>query len=233
MGPRSLQAYKDKLYRQNVKEEFEIRVKSTFLSQRPRKESPLIALISIMSILFISLLCWKDPQLFNLLAAIPDRVVEHHEYWRLITAIGVHADLRHFFSNMLFLIFFSYLLYGYLGSWVYPILVAICGGLTNYFSLLTYTEPIRLVGASGIIYVMASFWLILYVLVQRTRSLPKRVMHVIGIGVLVLVPTNLSPAVSYRTHAIGFVIGAICAAGYFQIKKTQIRSMESIEIEPY
>ena len=212
--------------------EFDIRIKSTFLSQSPREESPLIAVVSTMAILLVSLLCWRDPQLFRLLAAVPHQVMVEHEYWRLLTAIGVHADLRHFLSNAVVFIFFSYLLYGYFGFWIYPVSVVVLGSLTNYCSLLTYADNIHLVGASGVVYLMAGFWLTLYVLVQRTRSLPKRLMHAIGIGLIVLVPTNLSPEVSYRTHFIGCAIGVMAAIGYFQARKETIRSMETVEIEP-
>ena len=214
-----------------MQEEFEIRIKSTLLSQSPREGSPLIAIISTMTILLVSLMCWRDPQLFGQLAAVPHQVMAEHEYWRLITAIGVHADLRHFLSNALFLTFFAYLLYGYFGFWIYPVGVVVLGSLTNYCSLLTYTGNIQLVGASGVVYLMVGFWLTLYVLVQRTRSLSKRILHAVGIGFIVFVPTNLSPEVSYRTHAIGFALGVMAAIGYFQARRDWIRSLETLEIE--
>ncbi len=214
-----------------MKEEFEIRIKSTFLSQSPREESALIAIISAMAILFVSLTCWRDSQLFSLLAAIPYQVKVEHEYWRLITAIGVHADLRHFLANAFFFTFFAYLLYGYFGFWIYPVSVAVLGGLTNYCSLLTYTGDIHLVGASGVVYLMVGFWLTFYVLVQRTRSLPKRLLQAVGIGLVVFVPTNLSPGVSYRTHAIGCALGMMAAIGYFQARRDKIRSLETYEVE--
>jgi rhomboid protease GluP len=211
--------------------EFEIRIKSTFLSHSPREGSPLIAITSAMVILLVSLIGWRDSQLFTLLAAIPHQVMEEHEYWRLVTAIGVHADLRHFLSNVFFFTFFSYLLYGYFGFWIYPVSVVALGSLTNYCSLLTYTGNIHLVGASGVVYLMVGFWLTLYVLIQRTRSLSTRLLHAVGLGLIVFVPTNLSPEVSYRTHAIGCALGVIAAIGYFQACKDQIRSLETMEIE--
>ena len=127
--------------------------------------------------------------------------------------------------------FFAYLLYGYFGFWIYPVGVVVLGSLTNYCSLLTYTGNIQLVGASGVVYLMVGFWLTLYVLVQRTRSLSKRILHAVGIGFIVFVPTNLSPEVSYRTHAIGFALGVMAAIGYFQARRDWIRSLETLEIE--
>ncbi len=212
-------------------DQVEIRIKSTFMSQPPREGSTVIAVLSAMVILFVSLLCWRDPQLFGRWAAIPDQVFAEQEYWRLITAVAVHADLRHFLSNIIFFTFFAYLLYGYFGFWMYPVSIAALGALVNYCSLLTYQGNIQLVGASGVVYLMAGFWLTMYVLVERTRPLQKRLLHAIGIGLIVLIPTNLSPSVSYRTHAIGCALGIIAAVGVFQSRKEEIRSLETFEIE--
>ncbi|MDA2933182.1 rhomboid family intramembrane serine protease [Acidobacteria bacterium AH-259-D05] len=214
-----------------MREKLEIQIQSTLLSQSPREESPLIAVLSAMVVLFVSLLCWQDPQLFRLLAATPHQVVAEQEYWRLITAIAVHADLGHFLSNAIFFTFFVYLLYGYFGFWMYPVSVAALGALINYCSLLTYPGNIQLVGASGVVYLMAGFWLTIYVFIERTRPLKKRLLHAIGIGLIVLIPTSLSPRVSYRTHAIGCGIGIIAAIGYFQARKDKIRSLETLEME--
>ena len=184
-----------------------------------------------MVILFLSVLCWRDPQLFDLWAATPDQVLAEQEYWRLITAVAVHADVRHFLSNIILFTFFAYLLYGYFGFWMYPVSTAALGALITYCSLLTYPGNIQLVGASGVVYLMAGFWLTMYVLIERTRPLKKRLLHAIGIGLIVLIPTSLSPNVSYRSHAIGCALGVLAAVGYFQARKEEIRSLETIEIE--
>ncbi len=212
-------------------ENLEIRIKSTLLSQKPREESLLIALLSVMVLLFVSLLCWRNPSLLNLLAASQHQVVGEQEYWRLLTTTAIHADLTHFLSNALLFALFTFLLYGYFGFWVFPVTVVALGSLTNYLSLLTYPENTQLIGASGLVYLMAGFWLTVYVLVERTHQLKRRVLVAIGIALIVLVPSNLSPQVSYRTHAIGSGIGLILALGYFQARKEQIRSLETFQIE--
>ena len=208
-----------------------VRIKRTMLSEPPRDESLLVAVISVMLLLFLSMICWRAPEWFQLLAAIPRQVRVEGEYWRLFTAIAVHADLRHFLANALFFTFFAYLLYGYFGFWVHPLGMLILGAFTNYCSLLTYSPSTRLVGASGVVYLMAGFWLTLYVLIERTRSISRRLLHAVGVGLVVLIPTNLSPEVSYRTHAIGCGIGILAAVGYFQFRKRKIRSCEVFEME--
>jgi len=212
-------------------ENVEIRIKSTLLSQKPREESLLIALLSVTVLLFVSLLCWRNPSLLDLLAASRHQVVGEQEYWRLLTTTAIHADLTHFLSNAILFALFTFLLYGYFGFWVFPVAVVALGSLTNYLSLLTYSENIQLIGASGLVYLMAGFWLTTYVLVERTHPLKRRVLVAMGIALIVLVPSNLSPGVSYRTHAIGCGIGIVVALGYFQARKEQIRSLETFQIE--
>ncbi len=212
-------------------ENLEIRIKSTLLSEKPRDESLLIALLSVIVLFFVSLLCWRSPSLLNLLAASRHQVLGEQEYWRLLTTTAIHADLTHFLSNALLFALFTFLLYGYFGFWVFPVAVAALGSLTNYLSLLTYSENIQLIGASGLVYLMAGFWLTTYVLVERSHPLKRRVLVAMGIALIVLVPSSLSARVSYRTHAIGCGLGVIVALGYFQARKEQIRSLETLQIE--
>ena len=205
-------------------------VKRTLLSEKARDNSGAIALLSAMIVTAVALLCWREyPELFSKLAAIPERVNEHQEYWRLVTAMGVHWDWRHLVSNAAFLALFSYLLYGYFGFWVYPFGVVVLGALTNYLALLTYPPEVRLLGASGVTYLMAGFWLTIYILIERSRSLRQRLLRSFGFGLILLIPTTLQQNVSYRTHAIGFGLGAIMALLYFQRKKKVIRTAEVVE----
>jgi len=207
-------------------------VKRTLLSEKARDNSGAIALLSAMIVTAVALLCWREyPELFSKLAAIPERVNEHQEYWRLVTAMGVHWDWRHLVSNAAFLALFSYLLYGYFGFWVYPFGVVVLGALTNYLALLTYPPEVRLLGASGVTYLMAGFWLTIYILIERSRSLRQRLLRSFGFGLILLIPTTLQQNVSYRTHAIGFGLGAIMALLYFQRKKKLIRTAEVVEWE--
>ena len=148
-----------------------------------------------------------------------------------MTAVAVHTDIAHFFSNAIFLAFFSYLLFGYFGFWVFPVLGLALAGLTNYLSLLTYPPEVSLVGASGLVYWMVGFWLSMNLLVDRRVGLGKRVVRAVGIILVVLWPSTLQENVSYRTHAIGCALGIIAAVGVFQSRKEEIRSLETFEIE--
>lgn len=216
--------------------EMEFRVKDTLLSRKPAENSGLVAILTVILILFVSALAWRDPSTFNALLVGFDQVFHDGEFWRLLTAIAIHSNFQHFISNAVFLGFFSYLLFGYFGGWVFPVLVVFVGALTNLLSLMTYPDGVRLVGASGLVYVMVGFWLTMYILVERRISLKRRLLHGIGISLIVLLPSTIQENVSYRTHAIGFGLGSLTACGHFHLRKDQIRRQEVLEVthqEPY
>ena len=208
------------------------RVRETLLSRKPREWSLEITVLFLSMILGISLFAWRNgAALLSTLAATSEGVLERREYWRLLTAVAVHADVMHVFSNVIFLIFFTYLLFGYFGFWVFPVLSLAMAGLTNYISLLTYPSEVSLLGASGLVYWMAGFWLSMYLLVERSVGLGKRVLRVVCLALLVLFPSTFQANVSYRSHAIGLGLGVVSALVYFQCNRESIRTAEVVELE--
>ncbi len=207
-------------------------IKNTLLSQKPRDYSILIALLSILIMLFVSVLAWHDGNhLYASLAGNPEKAIVQGEYWRFVTALAVHADFKHFLSNAVLFGLFSYLLYGYFGFWIYPVAAVAMGSLTNYLALLTYAPQVRLVGASGMVYWMAGFWLTMYMLIERRYSVKRRLLHGVGVGLILLMPSALKATVSYRTHAIGLALGIGLAAVYFMANRRAIRAAEELEYD--
>src|SRR3954469_6156010 len=142
-------------------------------------------------ILGISLLAWRNgASLLPVLAATSDGVFTKHEYWRIFTAIAVHADVMHVVSNVVLLTLFTYLLYGYFGFWIFPVLSLTMGGLINYISILTYPSGVMLLGASGLVYWMAGFWLTMYLLVERSVAPGQRTLRAVCLSLIVLVPSS-------------------------------------------
>lgn len=207
-------------------------IRGTLLSQKPRDYSILVAILSVMIMLLISVLTWKEGnQLYVEWAGNPERVFEKGEYWRLVSALAVHSDFKHFLSNAVLFGLFSYLLFGYFGFWVYPLAAIVMGALTNYLALLTYAPQIRLVGSSGMVYWMAGFWLTMYMLIERRYSVKRRLLHGVGVGLILLMPSALKATVSYRSHAIGLALGISLAAIYFIVRKQDIRAAEILEYD--
>jgi rhomboid protease GluP len=207
-------------------------IRETMLSQKPRAHSRAVAALTFGTVLSVTLLAWRDGgALLPALVATSNGVLDGGEYWRLLTAVAVHSDLTHFLANSIFLAFFPYLLFGYFGFWVFPVLALVSAGLANYFSLLTYPPRSGLLGASGLIYWMAGFWLCIYLLVDRSLSLGKRAMRAIVVILVVLLPERFQENVGYRIHAIGFGLGVSSAYAYFRFRRDAIRAMEVVELQ--
>jgi rhomboid protease GluP len=210
----------------------EITISETFLSRKPERSSSLAGLASIVAIFVSSVIFWDNKwDLAQWLPASGETVFHKHQYWRLLTGILVHSDFMHFFSNAIPLAFFSSLLYGYFGFAIFPLLMLALGCFIHLISILTYPPGATLVGASGVVYCMAGFWLTLYVLIERRYSVANRLMRSIGFFLIVFIPSTFDPSVSYRAHAIGFVCGILAAVLYFVINRKIIREAETFELE--
>ena len=204
----------------------------TFLSRPPRKNSASVSLIVIAVVFLFSIVYWGNSfGLKESLYVSRDSVIQSHQYWRLFTGILVHADMNHFLSNALGLFLFGYLLHGYFGPGVYPIAIFGLGTLVNFASIASYPPGTRLVGASGVVYLMAGFWLTLFVSTERRFSILKRLLRSIGFALVMLISSTFDPAISHRTHAIGFVAGIVFGLIYFFKMRETIRAAEVVEFE--
>ena len=207
-------------------------IKETILTQKPVPASFAVAVASILVLLTASILYWADVfGVADLLPASRESVFFRGEYWRLFTSMLVHADFGHFLSNGVVFGVLAFLLYGYYGPAVYPLGTAVLGMIATGVSLRTYPAQTRLLGASGLVYLMAGFWLTLYLLVERRIAPGKRVVRAVGFGLIVLVPTAIEPMVSYRTHLIGFIFGVLFAMAFFARRKESLRAAERVELE--
>ncbi|MEJ2078184.1 MAG: hypothetical protein P8Z74_09295, partial [Acidobacteriota bacterium] len=81
----------------------------------------------------------------------------------------------------------------------------------------------------GMVYLMVGFWLTMYMLIERRLSVRRRIIHAVGVGLIVLMPTVLHQEVSYRTHAIGVVVGMLSALVYYRFARRRIQSVEVSE----
>ena len=208
----------------------EKRLVGTIITGKPKKSSLAVTFSTILVIALVTQFYWQAPPIWSeLLPAIKDKIYNEGEWWRVFTAIFIHADFGHFLSNMYMLGIFSFFVYGYFGFGVYPILSFFCAGIVNALSIMTYAPEVRLLGASGLVYLLGGVWFTLYFLVQRQYSLVNRSLRVIGIGFMIFLPTTFVPTVSYRTHAIGFVVGVVMGVVYFYRNQKFIRTCEVYE----
>lgn len=176
------------------------------LGQRPQPQSLFPAALLLLLFCAGSAWTWTHPDQ-NWLAATQRTVFEEGQIWRLMTTLWVHADISHLLANSGLFLIFGLFLRHYFGLWAFPGLTLLGGMLTGALALLTYGPDVRLIGASGMVYFMAGLWLLLFFRHADYLSWGHRLMRAIAFSLVVLVPTQFEPQVSYRTHAIGFALG--------------------------
>jgi rhomboid protease GluP len=173
----------------------------------------------------MSLLHWSPVFSFSdKLVASYQTVVEQGELWRLFTTTFVHADLNHLLSNSLMLSLLVYFVSSFFGSFISIGLSFIVAMLTNYFVI--DMNSVSLVGASGVVYYLWGFWMILYIFIQRHLSIIQRVLRMGTVFLVLLVPTQFQPSTSYLAHYTGFAFGVIAGGMYYFIFKDKLHSAE-------
>ncbi len=202
-------------------------VVETLLTRRPHPLSSTVTLLSLLALCLFSGLYWEKVEpIYRYLSCSKEQVTLSHEYWRLLTTIGVHGDVVHLLSNSIFFSVLAYHLYGYYGARVFPWMTLGLGAIVNYLALISYEQNVVLVGASGVVYLMAGFWLSLYVLIQRKLSLRRRILRCVGFSLILLLPASFKEEVSYRTHFFGFVVGIGWGLTHFFYRWREIRAAE-------
>lgn len=205
----------------------EIRMTGTLLTQKPHRLSFQFTACFVLFIIAFTQLYWINfLDLATLLPAVKSKIFSEHQWWRVFTAMFIHADLGHLVSNLYMLSIFLYFIFGYFGLKSSLLLSLAGGAVVNLISITTYAPNIRLLGASGLVYLLGGFWLTIYFLIQRQHGILSRVLRVIGISLMVFVPSTLEPTTSYRTHFIGFVIGLIAGLFFHYLNRTEIRKHE-------
>lgn len=207
------------------------KVRAHWLTQQPRAGAWMVSALSLMLLLVINFLYWRNDFNFeNLLTAIPKNVFEKHEYWRLWSALFAHADIAHLLSNSLLFSVFSYFLFGYFGGFVFPAAALLFGGLINYWVLKSMAPASELLGMSGVVYWMGAVWLTLYFLLETREQTAKRLIKTLGTALLLFIPETYHRDVSYESHFIGFALGILFAVLYYRGRRQTFKNAEVIEM---
>jgi rhomboid protease GluP len=208
----------------------EKKFKENFLTHFRYQKGHWGAIIVIMLCYVLSWMYWSSNQeISTILNANFKSVFINGEYWRLITTSFIHADLEHLLANTAMLIVLTYLVTSYYGILISVVLSFVVGIFINAITILIYGGEVSLVGASGIIYFLWGFSLILYLNISRHLHIIKRSIRVIGIFLILLVPTAYNPSTSYLAHYIGFILGVIIGLIYFYKNKQIIQSFDKWE----
>lgn len=178
----------------------------------------------------MSFLYWTHPQ-GELLEANPDMVFGKNQYWRLFTSSFIHGDLNHLLSNSLMLGVMGYFVNYHYGKIIFPLLGFLSGILINLIVIWNHPPEVSLVGASGVVHWLWGFWLVLYIAIQRSVPMPRRIMKVMAVGLFVLLPTEFNAQTSYYAHGVGLGLGVLIGLVYFFFFAKKIYSYEQWEQE--
>lgn len=195
---------------------------------KPKSEyGQLAALFFILLCLIFSYLYWNDPQsIGSYLAANKSSVFVDGQYWRLFTTSLVHGDMKHLGANSLMLFILIYFVTSFYGVMNSLLISFGMGALINAITISFYTSQTTLVGASGILYYLWGFWLVLYLGIETHRSFFARMLRVMGVFFILLVPTSFDPQTSYTAHYVGLALGALWGMIFYLFKRNRFKSFE-------
>jgi rhomboid protease GluP len=104
------------------------------------------------------LLGGNDAKLVELGAQFPPSIALDHQYWRLITAMFLHAGLLHIALNMYALYLFGYLVEGAFGKARFLAIYFVAGFMASVTSFVFSNPLAPAVGASGAVFGLLGAW---------------------------------------------------------------------------
>lgn len=136
--------------------------------------------------------------------------VQGGELWRLLTSLFVHAGILHLANNMVSLFLVGLLLEGAFGPWCVAS-VYLISGIAGSLGSMASNPAIVSVGASGSIFGLAGFGLVL-LLVKRRRFAAERpgLLTIAGLylGINLLLGAIL-PGIDLVAHLVGLASGGV------------------------
>src|SRR5207237_10626730 len=170
-------------------------------------------LLNAFAFLFeISVGNWNDPEVLHRIGALePHAVVVQGEYWRLFTALFLHAG----FTHLLFNLFALYVLGPPLERSIGALRLAACYLISGFGSsagvvLLTmigFVHAAQLVGASGCVMGIAGAWAGFLLRHQHVPHARQRLTNIAMIVVIQVAFDLSTPQVSMAAHLCGLIAG--------------------------
>ncbi|MEI6781681.1 MAG: rhomboid family intramembrane serine protease [Verrucomicrobiota bacterium] len=139
--------------------------------------------------------------------------VAHGQWWRLFTAMWLHADLAHLATNATLGLVLLGLTMGHYGTGAGLLAAYLAGAGGNLLAGLITIQPHRSLGASGM--VMGSLGLLAVQSISLWRQTPHATKFILsGIcgGVMLFVLLALTPGTDVMAHFGGFASGVLLGA---------------------
>ena len=193
------------------------------IDRRWLRSTVTVTLVALNIVLFLLTLLFRET-VYN--AGVLDvyRVMTDGEYNRLVSAVFLHADFSHLFSNMILLFYLGAVVERNIGHILFAMLYLISGIAGNAATLLyevTHFQSWTSLGASGAVFGVMGAMIVLLLKVPRAQRTGSSLLPRVGFMVAYSLFTGLrSSAVNNIAHVAGLVTGA--ALGYiFTFHKRQ------------
>jgi rhomboid protease GluP len=170
---------------------------------------------SLAWVLLICLFFWMSGQSQDLRSAglMDSAAVNRGEWWRLFTAIFLHADIAHLAANATFGFVLLGLAMGRFGTGVGVLATYLAGACGNIFSWLVSHPPHLSLGASGMVMGGLGLLAAQSVSLLRRDSEPSRyVVMALAAGLMLFVLMGVAPGSDVAAHFGGFAAGIFFGA---------------------
>jgi rhomboid protease GluP len=140
--------------------------------------------------------------------------VRHGEWWRVTTALFLHANLLHLAMNGFALWLFGSAIEKSIGRWRFLAIFLVAGSWGNLLSAMMARYDVSVGASGGIFGVIAAFAVAVYHLESPMYApMRRRLLMLIALMVAVdLTISGLEPQVDSLAHAGGFIAGLVLAA---------------------
>ncbi len=165
--------------------------------------------------------------------ALQPILVQHGEWWLLLTAMFVHVSILHIGFNSIALYSIGNLVERIYGSLRYAVIYFVSGifaSLASFgFLVLTHHTHEVAAGASGAIFGIAGVVIVLGVL--RHSIVPRAVALQLSVFMLVLIVVNIgldafTPGIDIRAHIGGLVVGLVL--GYVMAPRSAVQAGDEL-----
>ena len=95
-----------------------------------------------------------------------------------------------------------------------------------YIVIQTMPPETNLIGISGVVYWMGSTWLTLFLIIDRRKTLRRRIALAAFLTVVLFIPETYKPEISYMSHFVGYVLGAVTGLLVYFLRRNEIEAAE-------
>ena len=194
-------------------------------NEQAKQAKPVVSIVLVTLNIIVFLVCtFTGVLLYNIGALSGPLVIKYGQYYRMITAMFLHADIDHLAGNMIFLYFLGAMMEKELGHIRYGILFLVsglCGGLLSMGFEYYSGNFIGSIGASGAIFGVLGG--VLFIVIKNKGKWESitltRLIFVIAYSLYYgFTATNVDNA----AHVGGLLSGIIITALLYQTKRKEL-----------